>query len=200
LRLSLEVAEKIKLALSAKKKKITKPLEEKRGEAVRGEMKIKKKTALGEEGDELDLADLGILDEKKTVSRKTLEEGIIRPRLNEIFTMVGMEVEKSGAGGLTPSGLVLTGGGAQTIGAVEAAKRTLSMPVRLGIPQEVTGLVDDILLPDFATSLGLVLYGAREGVEPAISFSLSNLGKTLQKIPVKGIAGKAVDLVKSLLP
>lgn len=192
LRLSLEAAEKIKLALSEKKKKIAKP---KKGEK-------EEKTILSQEGkkDELSLAELGIADEKKTVSRKTLAEGIIRPRLNEIFTMVGMEIKKSGAGGLTPSGLVIAGGGALTVGVVEAAKRTLSMPVRVGIPQGVGGLIDDIQTPDFATSLGLILHGVSRGVEPAISFSLGQIGKSFQKIPVRGIAGKAIDFVKSFLP
>jgi len=146
------------------------------------------------------LRELGILEEKRTVSKKTLTEGIIKPRLNEIFTMVGMEVKKSGAGGLTPSGVVVCGGGAQTVGIIKAAKQSLAMPVRIGIPQRITGLIDDVQTPEFATSLGLVLYGAKSEVEPAISFSLSQIGKSIQKIPVRGVAGKVVDLVKSFLP
>lgn len=194
LRLSLEAAEKIKLALTEAPKMPTKPKEARKDQLKKINLNENKKE------DELDLADLGVVDEKKTVSRKTLSEGIIRPRLNEIFTMVGNEIKKSGAGGLTPAGLVITGGGAQTIGAVEAAKRTLSMPVRLGLPQGAGGLIDDVQQPDFATALGLVLYGSQTGVEPAISFSLGNLGKAFQKIPFRGAASKVVDLVKSFLP
>ena len=76
------------------------------------------------------------------VSRKTLIDGIIRPRLNEIFTFVGLEIKKSGFGGQTPSGLVITGGGALTIGAVDSGKRTLAMPVRLGLPANIKGIID----------------------------------------------------------
>jgi len=194
LRLSLEAAEKIKLALSQKKKEPVKPEEETKKEPAR------EKKEEGEDDDELDLAQLGITEEKRTVSKKTLTEGIIRPRLNEIFAMVGMEIKKSEAGGLTPAGLVITGGGAQTVGVVESAKRTLAMPVRIGTPQKITGLIDDIQTPEFATSLGLILYGLNQSVEPAISFSLGQLGKTIQRIPVRGIAGKAVDFIKSFLP
>ena len=125
LRLSLEAAEKIKIALSEKPKKKSDDEEE--------EEKEKKND------DEIKLADLGIMEETKSISKKTLIEGIIKPRLNEIFTMVGLEIKKSGATGLTPSGIVLCGGGAQTVGAVESAKRILAMPVRVGIPKGLTG-------------------------------------------------------------
>lgn len=195
LRLSLEAAEKIKLSLSEKKKEPARPKEEKK--SVKDQPASEEKET---EEDELDLKELGILEEARTVSKKTLTEGIIKPRLNEIFTMVGLEIKKSGAGGLTPSGVVICGGGAQTVGVVKAAKQSLSMPVRIGVPQGMTGLIDDIQTPEFATSLGLVFYGAKSEIEPAISFSLSQIGKTLQRIPVRGVAGRVVDLVKSFLP
>jgi len=189
LRLSLEVAEKIKLALSEKKKEPTKP-EELEGEEEKSE----------EKSDEINLADLGIFEETKTISRKTLVEGIIKPRLNEIFTMVGLEIKKSGAGGLTPAGVVICGGGAQTIGVVDAAKKILSMPVRIGIPQGITGLIDDVQTPEFATAAGLILYGFKEGRTSKVIFSLGQIGKKLQKIPIRGAAGKIIDLIKSFLP
>lgn len=180
LRLSLETAEKIKLALKKREKE-----EENQG---------------SEESDEIDLAKLGIFEETKTVSRKTLIEGIIRPRLNEIFTMVGLEIQKSGAGGLTPAGVVICGGGAQTIGASQAAKKMLSMPVRIGCPQRISGLIDDIQSPEFATAAGLILYGFGTEETLAVGFSLKQIGKRLQKVPIKGLAGKVVNLVKSFLP
>lgn len=188
LRLSLESAEKMKLNLSQKPKEIVMP-EDKTEEDKEKENK-----------DEIDLANLGIYEDTKTVSRKTLTEGIIKPRLNEIFTMVGMEVKKSGFGGMTPSGLVLTGGGALTVGAVESAKRVMSMPVRLGVPNGVSGLIDDILTPAYASSIGLILYGAKNSDAGSQKMSLPRFGKISGKIPVGGLYKKAVDLIKSLLP
>jgi cell division protein FtsA len=179
MRVSLESAEKIKLALSEEHK----PLETK-GEKV---------------SDELDLAILGVADEGGKASRKTLIEGIIKPRLNEIFTMVAMEIKKSGLVGLTPGGVVLSGGGALTIGAVEAAKRSLAMPVRIGIPAQVTGLVDEILIPSYATAIGLLLYGVADTSAPEKS-SLASFGRVFSRVPVKGWASKAVELIKSFLP
>src|SRR3989344_4109810 len=144
LRVSLESAEKIKLLLSQKPKSPTLP------ETATKTRKL--------DEDELDLSDLHLTEDLRKVSRKTLVEGIIKPRLNEIFTMVGLEIKKSGFGGMTPSGLVICGGGAKTVGIVEAARRNLAMPVRIGEPSNVTGLVDEILVPPFATSVGLVQY------------------------------------------
>lgn len=195
LRLSLDAAEKIKLDLSKSKKKPVLPGE------MQSKAKEEKEDDLNKKDeDEIDLKELNIEEETKSVSRKTLTEGIIKPRLNEIFTLVGAEIKKSGAAGLTPSGIVICGGGAQTVGVVDSAKRTLAMPVRIGIPQGVGGLIDDVETPDFATAIGLVLYGAKTEVSPGTNFSFAQIGKRLQKIPVRGVAGKLIDVVKSFLP
>jgi cell division protein FtsA len=46
-------------------------------------------------------------------------------------------------------------------GALEMAQRSLGMPVRLGVPRHVGGLVDVIDSPIFATAVGLVIAGMR---------------------------------------
>lgn len=189
LRVSLESAEKIKIALSQIPKNPVLPEEE----AV-----VKKKQGEAKD-DEIDLSNLGLPEEMRSVSKKTLIDGIVRPRLNEIFTMVGLEIKRSSFGGMTPSGIVLTGGGALTVGSVEAARRNLAMPVRVGLPGKISGLIDEIMTPAYATSVGLLLYGIKTGkLEAGGGFaSLTRLGS---KIQVKGIAGKVIDLVKSFLP
>ncbi len=171
LRVSLEGAEKIKLVLSESKKKGA------------------------EESDQIDISELGVSEVKK-VSKKTLIEGIIRPRLNEIFTMVRLELEKAGINARVPSGAVITGGGAMTIGAVDCAKRVLALPVRIGQPRGVSGLVDDILNPAFTTAIGLILYGAK--VAPT-SEGLTIFARKI-KLPTKGIFGKLIESIKNLLP
>ncbi len=152
--------------------------------------------------DDIDLSTLQLPEEINSSSKRTLFDGIIKPRLNEIFTMIGLEIKKSGFVGLTPAGLVLTGGGAETYGILEAAKRNLAMPVRLGLPGEkVTGLIDEILSPAYSASVGLVLYGAKfETTAEKSSFPLTGFSKFAKAIPIKGAAGKLVDLVKSFLP
>lgn len=193
LRLSLESAEKIKLFLGERKKE---PLLPEEVQIDKG-MKVKKEK---KDEDEINLSHLGIPEELTKISRRTLTEGIIRPRLNEIFSMVGMEIKKSGFPGLTPAGIVVTGGGSQTVGLVEAAKRNLSMPVRLGLPTQVTGLIDEIIHPGFATSIGLILYGAKNAERSETPATITRLSNFTKRIPIKGVAGKVVNLVKSFLP
>lgn len=191
LRISLESAEKIKVALSQTPKTPMLPEEE-------SETTPKKKPG-DTKDDEIDLSHLGLPEEMRTVSKKTLIDGIVRPRLNEIFTMVGLEIKRSGFGGMTPSGIVVTGGGALTVGAVEAARRNLAMPVHIGVPGKISGLIDEITSPAYTTSVGLLLYGAKTGKGES-GGGISSLARLGSKIQVRGIAGKVIDLVKSFLP
>jgi len=108
--------------------------------------------------------------------------------------MVKIEIIKSGFGGLTPSGIVLTGGGAQTLGISEIAKHELAMPARIGTPTGATGLIDEISTPAYAATLGLVLYGAHLSEEGQARLPL------VGRVEIKGLVGKGVDWIKSLLP
>ncbi|HUV46765.1 MAG TPA: cell division protein FtsA [Candidatus Bathyarchaeia archaeon] len=179
LRVSLASAEKIKKALTEKRKILKKKDEE----------------------DELDLSKLGLEENVASVSRKTVVDGIIQPRLKEIFQMAGEELKKSGYGGGTPAGIVICGGGAQTAGIIQVCKRTLSLPVRTGTPGGLSGLIDEIKGPDFSVGQGLILYGIKnfEGASRP-SFSLAKIGNVLGRIPAKGAVHKAIDFVKSFLP
>jgi cell division protein FtsA len=189
LRVSLESAEKIKLLLG------TIP----RTPAIaQQEMPHTKPSKIDKE-DEIDVSGLGLPEELRILSRRTLVEGIIKPRLNEIFTMVGLEIKRSGFGGMTPSGVVITGGGAQTVGAVESARRNLAMPVHIGEPKKITGLIDEIMTPAFTSGVGLLLYGALDRA-PESGHMFSGFGKIGGKVQIKGLAGKVIDLVKSFMP
>jgi cell division protein FtsA len=95
-----------------------------------------------------------------SVSRQILCE-IIEPRLDEIFQLVRAEIEKSGYEESLASGAVMTGGAMLLPGAVEMAEQIFGMPVRLGVPIHVGGLVDVISSPIYATGVGLVLYGMK---------------------------------------
>ena len=180
LRISLESAEKIKLALSAPPKVAVEP--DPSGEP------IDKK-----EADQLDVANLSIEEDLRMVSKKTLTDGIIKPRLREILNMVKIEIQKSQLATLTPSGVVLTGGGAATAGLVELAKQELGMPVRLGLPTGATGLVDEISSPAYGASLGLIHYG--------LSFQQEEVRLPLVgRIEIKGMINKGLSWLKSFVP
>ncbi len=196
LRLSLESAEKIKLFLSEPQKKIVMP--EDTEETMMG--RTVKRADLASISDEVDLGVLELPEELHKVSRKTLVDGIIRPRLNEIFTMIGLEIKKSGYGGQTPAGLVITGGGSLTVGISESAKRMLAMPVRVGMPTGLKGLIDEINSPAFSAGVGLLIYGAKQdtggGKSLPLGFSMPRLGG----MPSGKMVKKVVNLLKSFIP
>jgi len=208
LRLSIEGAERLKVALSDKvKEKVPifegRLLEEETDKGEKSEEKNKKSEEKKEgerKEDEIDLNRLGIYEETKKVSKKTLVEGIIKPRLNEIFGMVAAEIQRSGFAGLTPSGIVLAGGGAMTIGATDTCRKSLSLPVRVGMPGQVSGLIDDIMDPSFASVIGLLLYGSKKDDSLSSVNGFPKLGEIGRKIPIRGLAGKVGNFVKSFLP
>ncbi|HRN96727.1 MAG TPA: cell division protein FtsA, partial [Candidatus Levybacteria bacterium] len=187
LRISLESAEKIKLYLS---QHFSKAARQKHAEEHEGKEKP---------SDDIDISSLGITEDLKKVSQKTLVDGIIRPRLNELFTLIGLEIKKSGLGTQTPAGIVITGGGARTVGAEEAAKRMLSMPVRVGVPQNITGLIDDVENPSYATPIGLLMYGRDFRGAESSSFLSGSLSGISMK-PVNDITSKLQKLIKKFLP
>ncbi len=81
---------------------------------------------------------------------------IIGARTEEIFSMVLQEIKRSGYDGLLPAGLVLTGGGSMLPGVRSVASDTLNMPVRIGKPDNLVGMVDQLHSPAFAASVGLL--------------------------------------------
>ncbi|HEX9690804.1 MAG TPA: cell division protein FtsA [Gemmatimonadales bacterium] len=95
-------------------------------------------------------------------AKRELLTHIIQERLDEIFGLVLEHVEAAGYVGRLPSGIILTGGGAQLTNIVELGREVFAMPVRTGVPgRGITGLVDSVQEPRFAVPVGLVLYGAR---------------------------------------
>ena len=100
--------------------------------------------------------------EPRVLSRYVLAE-IVEPRMHEIYSLVQRELVKSGFDEVLTAGVVLTGGTVMLDGSVELAEQVFNLPVRLGYPSNIGGLVDVVNYPAYATGVGLVLYGAREG-------------------------------------
>jgi cell division protein FtsA len=94
----------------------------------------------------------------RKLSRRTLAE-VIEPRYEELFNLILNELRRSGFEDQIASGIVLTGGSSRIHGAIELAEEVFHMPVRLGVPQFVTGLVDVVENPMYSTGVGLLLYG-----------------------------------------
>jgi len=94
----------------------------------------------------------------RQISRQALAE-IVEPRYEELIHLVQAELRRTGFEELIAAGVVFTGGSSKVPGLVELAEEIFHMPVRLGIPQFITGLVDVVRNPVYATGVGMVIYG-----------------------------------------
>jgi cell division protein FtsA len=97
----------------------------------------------------------------RRAARRLLSD-IIEPRVEEIFAEARRRIEETGLLEQVSSGCVLTGGAALMEGMVECAEEILGMPVRLGFPVGVKGIVQLVQGPQYATGVGLVRYGAQQ--------------------------------------
>ncbi len=96
----------------------------------------------------------------RRLARQTLAE-VVQPRYEELFSLIQDELRRAGFEHLVAGGVVLTGGAAKMEGAVELAEEVFHMPVRLGLPQGVTGLSDVVNNQIHAAGVGLLLYGSK---------------------------------------
>lgn len=189
LRISLEDAEKVKQFVSEYRPPTVPEDRKPVTTETRKGMEARKR-----EEDEVDISDLGIA-ELATVDKKFLQDGVIKPRLEEIFEEVASQIRKSGFEGQTPSGLVICGGAAQTIGLFSVAKRILRLPLRIGQPTGVSGLIDEVSTPAYAASIGTILFGMHAASDRKVSLVSSlPIGKVKDKVK------KTVDWVKSFMP
>ncbi|HEY0634533.1 MAG TPA: cell division protein FtsA [Gammaproteobacteria bacterium] len=96
----------------------------------------------------------------RRLARQTLAE-VVEPRYEELFTLIQAELRRSGFEDLCAAGIVLTGGTSKMEGVVELAEEIFHMPVRIGVPQGISGLVDVVRNPIYSTGVGLLLFGAK---------------------------------------
>jgi cell division protein FtsA len=98
--------------------------------------------------------------ESRKLPRQILGE-ILEPRMEEIYALINREIYRAEMENSIPSGAVVSGGTALLEGVTEVAESVLNLPVRLGKPRAISGLVDVVNNPMYATGVGLVLYGAK---------------------------------------
>jgi cell division protein FtsA len=174
LRISLDSAEKVKLFLS---KHLTN----------------KKKLS------QINFNELNLGENLGEVSWQTLVDGIIAPRLEEIYKMIFEEIEKSGFGQQIPSGLVITGGGALTVGMLETGKRVLGLPIHIGVPDKLTGLIDETSDPQYASAIGLLLYGVKNIINKDHD-GFKNFKNILGEFKFSGSMEKLKNFFKQFIP
>lgn len=105
----------------------------------------------------------------RCLSRHSLVD-VVAPRYEELFQLIQAELRRANFENKLAAGIVLTGGSSLLVGAVELAEEVFHMPVRLGYPQEVVGLSDEVNSPGFATTVGLLSFardhqGSASGIQ-----------------------------------
>jgi cell division protein FtsA len=150
--------------------------------------------------DAIDPLKVGI-DHNDFLSKKTLINGIMEPRIREIFRLVIQELDKADllSANKVPAGLVLTGGGAMTVSAVEVAKKVSNLPVRVAYPDDIEGLTEDIKKPNFAVAIGLLHYALKQGNVATASEDL-HWQSFLSQGVLKKVFDKVKKTAKSVLP
>ncbi|ERP31194.1 cell division protein FtsA [Chitinivibrio alkaliphilus] len=118
--------------------------------------------------------------EERQVSREILTS-IIEPRVEEILNYAYREIQQSGYNDMLGAGIVLTGGGSLLEGIQSVAERVFEHPVKIGYPQNFTGLIDVAKSPIHATGIGLCMHGME-----------------IENVPEKGRGGLEVDGIKDL--
>ena len=96
-----------------------------------------------------------------TIERRDLC-GIIQPRMSEIFHMVKEKVEKKGYLQSLGRGVVLTDAASLLPGTVDLVQEIFGLPGRIGKPGNFGGLKEEYQKAEYATAVGLVLYGEKE--------------------------------------
>lgn len=107
----------------------------------------------------------GVSKRPQQIQRKSLAQ-VVHARYEELFSLVLAELRRSGFEDLISAGIVLTGGASKVPGGIELAESIFQMPVHLGLPQNVSGLVDVREDPTFSTGVGLLLYGFQQQDAP----------------------------------
>jgi cell division protein FtsA len=135
--------------------------------------KIKKKfgcvaSPLVDEEETIEVPSVGRGRKARVLSRQILAD-IIQPRAEEIFRLIDNDIKRMGYEKSLNSGVVLTGGTAMLDGLEEVAEEIFDLPIRRGDPTGVGGLVDRVNTPDYATTVGLILYGYNKLEEKGIT-------------------------------
>jgi cell division protein FtsA len=96
----------------------------------------------------------------RTIFARMLTD-IIEPRATELLALIHEDLQRAGLLKQIPAGFILAGGGARLNGLDELCEHTFHLPVRIAAPKGLADLPDQVAQPEYATVVGLVMYGAR---------------------------------------
>ncbi len=132
-----------------------------------------------QEREMIDLSSVSKMD-TQTISKKYMAE-IMQARYYEVFSLVKNEMKRIGRDGLLPAGALLTGAAVKAPGVLDLAREVLGLPVQMGFPVEIGGVIEKVDDPAYATALGTLLWGAREGQHEFMGGAV-NMKRTLTQV------------------
>jgi cell division protein FtsA len=138
-------------------------------------------------------------DNPVQVSRADLAT-IIEARVEEMFSLALQEIKRTGYDGLLPAGVVLTGGTSQLPGIRKVASEVLNLPSRVAAPQNLHGLVDQLVGPAYSTSVGLLHWALRESLMAPLAGAAGTKKKKKGARSLTVDLDKGLDILKRLLP
>ena len=147
------------------------------------EIKIRYGCALRQLADPNEMVEVPGLGDRgpRQLSRQTLAE-VIEPRVEELYSLVREELQRSGYLELLSSGIVLTGGSSTMLGMVELGEEIFHMPVRMGVPRYQGGLAHVVRNPRYATVVGLLLEGVTQTQRGIVSRPGSSMKQVMSRM------------------
>lgn len=127
------------------------------------------------EGNEIEVTSVG--DRPSRLMQQRLLGEVIEPRARELFEYVRDHLRQAGVLELCSAGSVLTGGGSRMPYMAEVAETTLRKPSRLAYPTAIARMPSNLAEPEFATAIGMTLYGHRARLASGASTEGSITGK-----------------------
>lgn len=128
-------------------------------------LKVSKGTLLESESGEIELPIIGDENNMNVVSLD-IAQNIIYSRMEETLNILANSLAKSELADQLGSGIVLTGGMTKIPGTRELAQALIpNIPVRIGQPENILNVMDDLNLPEFSTAIGLLYYGSGKHTE-----------------------------------
>jgi cell division protein FtsA len=111
------------------------------------------------EGNEVEVPSVGDRP-SRMVSQRMVGE-ILEPRARELFEMLRENLRHAGMLEVCAAGAVISGGASRLAGLMDIADSVLRKPVRMAWPAPIAKMPSTLAEPEFATVLGMVMYGYR---------------------------------------
>jgi cell division protein FtsA len=127
---------------------------------------VKKRLGASQNGESFAVRTLDGRSSKEHTTGELRE--IVVPRVVETLRMARQKIVENVPRDLVLGEVVLTGGGALLPNIEPLAEEVFGLPVRIGNANAVEGLTDAMTAPQYATAVGLVLFGANGHRDDAV--------------------------------